>query len=203
MVLDTENPGDVLFWLADNQVNVRAAIAKKAEGGYVIRKRDGVDSEWTVLDENAFEAGMPRLIAFSPENDLLYAITAKGSETSRLVRYDLGSGVCTTLFEHPEFDVATVYMDPGSREIGAIAVLEQKLVWTPINPASTKAFSSFKERVKGEISNVTASADGSALLFRCQTDTMPAEYHLYKSETDSVRCSFGAVQSCWIMCWRP
>jgi dipeptidyl aminopeptidase/acylaminoacyl peptidase len=190
MVLDTENPGDVLLWLADNQLNVRAAVAKKADGSYAIRKRDGADSEWTVLDENAFEEGMPRLIAFSPENEFLYAVTAKGSETSRLVRYELGNGVCTTLFEHPKFDVATVYMDPGSREIGAIAVLQDKLVWTPMNLATTKAFSSFTERVHAEISNVTGSADGSALLFRCQTDTMPAEYHLYKSDTDSVSLLF-------------
>ena len=190
MALDTENPGDVLLWLADNQLNVRAAVAKKADGSYAIRKRDGTDSEWTVLDENAFEEGMPRLIAFSPENEFLYAVTAKGSETSRLVRYELGNGVCTTLFEHPKFDVATVYMDPGSREIGAIAVLQDKLVWTPMDPATTKAFSSFTERVHAEISNVTGSADGSALLFRCQTDTMPAEYHLYKSDTDSVSLLF-------------
>jgi len=190
MVLDTENPGDVLLWLADNQLNVRAAIAKRADGGYAIRKRDGADSEWTVLDENGFEDGMPRLIAFSPENEFLYAVTAKGSETSRLVRYELASGVCTTLFEHPEFDVATVYMDTDSREIGAIAVLEDKLVWTPMIPATAKAFNTLAERVHGEISNVTGSADGSALLFRCQTDTMPAEYHLYKADTDSVSLLF-------------
>jgi len=190
MVLDTENQGDVLLWLADNQLNVRAAVAKKPDGSYAIRQRDGADSEWAVLDENTFEEGMPRLIAFSPENKSLYAVTAKGSETSRLVRYELGSGVCTTLFEHPEFDVATVYMDPGSREIGAVAVLEHKLMWTPMNAATRKAFSSFTEQVHGEISNVTGSADGSALLFRCQTDRMPAEYHLYKSDTDSVSLLF-------------
>jgi dienelactone hydrolase len=190
MVLDTENPGDVLLWLADNQLNVRAAIAKKADGGYAIRKRDEADSEWTVLDENAFEEGMPRLIAFSPGNESLYAVTAKRSETSRLVRYELGSGVCTTLFEHPEFDVATVYIDPASREIGAVAVQEHKLVWTPMHPAAEKAFRSFAQRVHGEISSVAGSADGRALLFKCQTDTMPAEYHLYKSDTDSVSLLF-------------
>jgi dipeptidyl aminopeptidase/acylaminoacyl peptidase len=190
MVLDTENPGDVLQWLADHQLNVRAAIAKRADGGYAIRKRDRVDSEWAVLDEHSFEDGTPRLIAFSPDNQLLYAVTSKGSETSRLVQYELASGVCTTLFEHPEFDVATVYVDPGSREIGAIAVLEDKLVWTPMSPAMATAFGSLAERVHGEISNVTGSSDGSALLFRCQMDTMPAEYYLYESNKDSVTLLF-------------
>jgi len=190
MVMDTENPGDVLLWLADNQLNVRAAVAQKADGDYAIRKRDGADSDWTVLDENPFEEGMPRLIAFSPDNKFLYAVTAKGSATSRLVQYEFGSGACTTLFEHPEFDVATVYIDPGSREIGAIAVLEQKLVWNTMNSLTTKAFSRFTKRVHGEISYVIGSADGTTLLFRCQTDTMPAEYHLYKSDTDSVSLLF-------------
>ena len=189
-VLDTENPGDVLLWLADNQLIVRAALAQTADGGYAIRKREGADSKWSVLDENALEDGMPRLIAFSPDNEALYAITAKGSETSRLVRYEPGSGVCTTLFEHPEFDVSMVYIDPGSHEIGAVAVLEHKLVWTPMNPATARVFSSFTERVHGEISNISGSADGSAVLFRCQTDTMPAEYHLYKSDTKSVSLLF-------------
>lgn len=190
IVLDTENPGDVLLWLADNRLNIRAAIAKKADGSYAIRTRDGVNSEWTVLDENGFEDGMPRLIAFSPGNEALYAITAKGSETSRLVGYELGSAVCTTVFEHPAFDVATVYMDPGSREIGAVAVLEQKLVWTPLNAGTMKALNSFAERVQGELAHVSGSADGSALLFRCQTDTMPAEYHVYTADTDSVTLLF-------------
>jgi dipeptidyl aminopeptidase/acylaminoacyl peptidase len=202
MVLDTENPGDVLLWLADNQLNVRAAIAKTADGGYVIHKRDDKDSEWTVLDENTFEEGMPRLIAFSPENEFLYAVTAKGSETSRLVQYDLGSGACTTLFENPAFDVATVYMDPGTREIGAIAVLEQKLVWTPMNPATTKAFRRLTEAIHGEVSNVSGSSDGSTLLFRCQTERCPPSTICTRPTRIQCRCSFRAVRSCWSMCLR-
>ena len=165
---------------------VRAAIAKKADGDYTIRKRDGADSEWTVLDEIPFEEGMPRFVAFSPENESLYAVTAKGSNTSRLVRYELSSGLCTTIFEDPKFDVDKVYIDAGSREIGAVAVLRDKLVWTPMHPAAEKAFSSFAQRVHGEISSVAGSADGRALLFKCQTDTMPAEYHLYRSDIDPI-----------------
>lgn len=142
---------------------------------------------------------MPRIIAFSPENEFLYAVTAKGSETSRLVHYDIGSGACTTLFENSAFDVATVYLDPGTREIGAIAVLEEKLVWTPMNPATTKAFRRLTEGVHGEVSNVAGSSDGSTLLCRCQMETVPAEYHLYKSTRIQCRCSFRAVRSCWSM----
>jgi dipeptidyl aminopeptidase/acylaminoacyl peptidase len=190
MVLDTENPGDVLLWLADNELKVRAAIAKKADGDYTIRKRDGADSEWTVLDEIPFEEGMPRFVAFSPENESLYAVTAKGSNTSRLVRYELGNGLCTTIFEDPQFDVDKVYIDAGSREIGAVAVLRDKLVWTPMHPAAEKAFSSFAQRVHGEISSVAGSADGRALLFKCQTDTIPAEYHLYRSDIDAISLLF-------------
>ncbi len=39
--LDTENPGDVSGWLADNDFIVRAAVVQKQDGSSLIRIRDG------------------------------------------------------------------------------------------------------------------------------------------------------------------
>ena len=50
MVLDTENPGDVLLWRADNDFVVRAAVAGHADGSSLIRVRDGAGSPWRELD---------------------------------------------------------------------------------------------------------------------------------------------------------
>ena len=68
-----------------------------------------------------------------------------------------------------------------------------------MNPATTKAFRRLTEGVHGEVSNVAGSSDGSTLLCRCQMETVPAEYHLYKSTRIQCRCSFRAVRSCWSM----
>ncbi|WP_263359858.1 S9 family peptidase [Acidicapsa ligni] len=179
-VLDTENSGDVLTWLADNQHIVRAAVAQRPDGGHAIRVRDTTDAPWRTLDELPFADGLPCLIGFSPGNDALYAITAKSANTNRLVQYELASGSCTTLFEHAEFDVEKVYIDPSSREVGAVATLQNKLVWTALSPSSKRALKSFEKLDAGELSLITGAANGDALLFQCQSDIQPDQFYLYE-----------------------
>jgi hypothetical protein len=40
LTVDTENPGDVLAWLADNDHVVRASLAQSEDGGTIIRVRE-------------------------------------------------------------------------------------------------------------------------------------------------------------------
>jgi len=190
VTLDTENPGDVLVWLADNQLHVRAAIAQTSEGGYAIRVRDAADSDWRVLDELPFADGLPSLIAFSPGDDCLYAITAKNANANRLVQYELSSGSCTTLFEHPQYDVEKVYIEPGTREIGAVAILQDRLVWTALSRSSKLVLKSFEEIHTGDFSIAGGTMNGDALLFRCQSDTVPDEFYRYDSKERSASLLF-------------
>ena len=44
--LDTENPGDVAGWTADNHLQIRSAQAMRADGSTEIRLRDSIDSQW-------------------------------------------------------------------------------------------------------------------------------------------------------------
>ena len=141
--LETENPGDVLVWMADHRLQVRAVIAQLPSGGYAIRVRDVPASEWSVLDELAFEDGLPRLIGFSGDNRSLYAVTAKGANTNRLVRYDLHDGSYSVLFEHPEHDVEKVYLDPSTNEIAAVAILADRLEWAALSERLEGALASF------------------------------------------------------------
>jgi dipeptidyl aminopeptidase/acylaminoacyl peptidase len=190
ITLDTENPGDVLLWLADNELRVRAAVAQVAAGGFVIRVRERADSEWKVLDEIAFRDGHPRLVAFSPDNQFLYAITAKDASASRLVQYELCSGAVTTLFEDAEHDVERVYIEPGTRQIGAVAVLRARLVWTALSGSLAVALKSFAELDEGDFSIVSGTESGEASILHCQGDTAPAKYYLYAPETRSASLLF-------------
>jgi dipeptidyl aminopeptidase/acylaminoacyl peptidase len=182
-ILDTENPGDVLLWLADNELRVRAAVAQVPDGGFVIRVRDAVGSEWRLLDKIAFANGRPRLVAFSPDNRSLYAITAKDANANRLVQYELSSGAVSTLFEDPEHDVESVYIEPGTREIGAVAVLRERLVWTALSDPFEMALKSFEAIDGGEFSITSSTKSGDALILQIQGDIAPEKYYLYARDT--------------------
>jgi dienelactone hydrolase len=178
-VLDTENPGDVMLWLADNTLAVRAAVAQSTDGSYLIRVRANATSSWTVLDAFAVADGPPRLVAFSPDNRALHVITSKAANANRLVRYDLDTALCTVVFEDPEYDVESVYVDPASRDVVAVAVLRERLLWTALSPAFADDLTALSAIDEGDFTIDNASADGNTLIVHFQSDTEPDRFFAY------------------------
>lgn len=193
-VLDTENPGDVSQWLADNALIVRAAVAQSAGGSYVIRARDTAMAPWRPLDESPFADGQPRLVAFSPDGGALYAITAKEANARRLVRYDLATGARTVVFEDPEYDVEGIHVDPATRDVVAVAVLKERLAWTALSPSFEADVSALRAVNTGDFTIDDASADGNTLIVRYQGDTQPEQFYAY----DRTR-----AQAAFLFCSRP
>jgi len=178
-VLDTENPGDVVAWLADNAFAVRAAVAQVPDGSCVIRVRDDAAAPWRVLDDVPFADGRPRIVAFSADDRAVYAITAKDANASRLVRYDLATATRTVVHEHPEYDVERVYVDPGTHEVAAVAVLEERLVWTALTPWFEADLAALRGVNAGDFLIESASADGITLIVRYLSDACPDHYYAY------------------------
>jgi dipeptidyl aminopeptidase/acylaminoacyl peptidase len=178
-VLDTENPGDVISWLADNALVVRAAVAQVPGGSYVIRIRDDAAAPWRALDDIPFTDGAPRIVAFSPDDRALYAITAKDANASRLVRYDLATAARTVVHEHPEYEVERIYVDPGTREVVAVAVLEERLIWTAVAPSFRGDLAALRSVNAGDFLIESASADGNTLIVRYLSDALPDHYYAY------------------------
>ena len=93
LVPDTENPGDVLGWVADPELQVRAAQAAKADGGAVIRVRDDHSSAFrTWLEAGPEDALTLQTLDFSADGKSLYLISALGRDTAAVVKKDLAGG---------------------------------------------------------------------------------------------------------------
>lgn len=179
LALDTENPGDVIVWLADNALVVRAAVAQLTDGSYVIRVRDDATATWRLLDDFPFADGAPRLVAFSPDDRALYAITAKDANAARLVRYELATAVRTVVFEDPEYDVERIYVDPATRHVVAVAVLKERLIWNALTTAFEDDFKALGEVHGGDFFIENASADGNTLIVHYRSDTQPDHFYSY------------------------
>ena len=181
--LDSENPGDVSAWLADNSLVVRAAVGQLPDGSYVIRVRETVSSVWRVMDESRFTDGAPRLVAFSPDDRELYVLTARDANAGRLVRYNLATGERTVVFEHPEYDVERVYVDTATHDVVAAAVLKERLDWAALVPQFGGVLSALRDVDHGDFSIDDASADGNTLIVRYQSDAQPDRFHAYDRST--------------------
>src|SRR5215472_8834296 len=120
VVLDTENPGDVLSFTTDPDFVIRAATAfnlKTAET--ILRVRDGPNQPWRDLVVWPFEQmgmygqinGGTVVADFAPDGKSLFVVSALGSGTQRLVRIDAQTGKeLEVLAEHPKSDVAEDFL---------------------------------------------------------------------------------------------
>jgi len=179
-VLDTENPGDVVSWLADDALAVRAAVAQLPDGSSCIRVRDDARAAWRILDTYPASDGIPVPVAFSPEGTSLSVITAKGANASRLVTYDLTSATVSVLLEDDTYDVATAYVDPGSRRIVAAAILRDRRTWHAIDDGFAGTLRALAGLHDADFTIDDASADGTVLVVRFRFDNAPARYYTFE-----------------------
>lgn len=183
VMLDTENPGDIVAWLADNAFVVRAALASSPDGSTVIRVRDSATSAWRELDRIASADDMPNLVAFSSDNRALFAISAKGANASRLVKYDLVTNECATVYEDPQYAVHDTYIDPATNELVAVAVLRERLTWHVLDERFAATFAALSRLHDADFSVEDASADGMTLIVRYIFDAGPNRYYVFDRES--------------------
>src|SRR5271168_7980 len=89
--LDTENPGDIAGWLADDNMIVRAATVTTPNGGTEIRIRDGAPRPWRTLMKASMEDNLAAL-DFTKDGQSILLSTSIGTDTARLVRHEFASG---------------------------------------------------------------------------------------------------------------
>lgn len=188
--IDTENPGDVIGWLADNDHVVRAALAQSPDGATIVRVRDGAADGWRELDRIAADDGIPALVAFSPDNGALYLITAKDANAARLIRYDVASGRYEVVLEDESYDVSGAYVDVASEELVAASILRERLEWTVLDDRFSATFSGIAAAMEGDISIANSSADGNVLVVRCTSDTGPNRCYLFERREERATLLF-------------
>lgn len=62
-VLEVENPGDVSWWVADDDLVVRGARARTPDGGFEVRVRTGDNAPWRTLLRKRLKNGSSRWIS--------------------------------------------------------------------------------------------------------------------------------------------
>lgn len=110
--LDTENPGNVIAWLADHHQVVRASLAMTDQGDKLISVRDNKQAPWReLLTITSAELGGD-LIAFTADEKALYLLSSLGANTVKLLKIDVKTGAYQTLVENEAYDIEEVLINP-------------------------------------------------------------------------------------------
>ncbi len=156
VVLDTQNPGDVLAWTTDDALQIRAACALRVEDvATVVRVRDNHDAAWRDVVVSPFETtplvgqanGSSVVLGFAPGGRSFFMVTWRSTDTMRVVEIDAADGhEIASLAQNPRCDVAGGFAADGTMHLAAlqhpmtgalqaVGFNEMQPEWQAIDPA--------------------------------------------------------------------
>lgn len=184
IVMDTENPGDVLGWLTDPDFKIRAAMAQNPkDASTILRVRDGKNAPWRDLvtwpfGDNGSADG------FTADGKALYVETTLGADTARLIKLDIATGKeLETLVSDPKVDVGMVIIQPDTYVVQAVGLDYLKNEWRVLDPSIAPDFAALAQLGHGEFYLTSRDRADKNWIVTYQSDDGPVAYYAYNRDT--------------------
>jgi dipeptidyl aminopeptidase/acylaminoacyl peptidase len=177
--LDTENPGDVQSWQADNALQVRAAQVQTPDGGTIIRVRDDAKSPWRDLMKWGADETFGSTNGFTPDNKALWVTTSLDVNAARLLEIDIATGKQKVVVEDQQFDVSGTVNNPKTNALEAVSFIKQRTEYDFVDPKIKDDFAVLSKVREGDIDGVSRSLDDSKWIVTYVSDSAPVYWYLY------------------------
>ncbi len=192
LTLDTENPGDITGWNADNDFHVRAASAILPGGYQEIRVRNDANSPWKGFQRWGPDETLGGVAGFSPDNKALWLISSVDANASRLIEVDIATQSCRVIAEDAHYDVSAAIENPRSHTLEAVGFVRARLEWQFFDPAIEADFEVLRNVRDGEVNIESRSYDDKEWIVSFSSDTVPATYYVYDREARCTKFLFDA-----------
>ncbi len=190
--LDTENPGDIASWNADNNFVVRAATAILPGGYQEIRIREDAASPWKSFQRWGPDETLGGVAGFSPDNTALWIISSVDANASRLVEVDIATSKCRVIAEDPQYDVSAAIENPRSHKLEAVGFVRARIEWHFFDKQVESDFEVLRAVREGEVNIESRNYDDTLWVITYSSDVAPATYYLYDRRTKEAQFLFAA-----------
>lgn len=192
LVLDTENPGDVNEWVADAQLQVRAAVASTKEGGTEVRVRDTVKAPWKPFITVGLEEQLG-VVDFTEDGKALIIQSSINSDTSRLIEKNLKSGAERPLAGSDTSDVLGYIGYPVRHGVRAAAVdVGGRSSWIPTEPSMKSELEALKAAFSGDWSVASMDDADTKWIIGETRDLGPTRFFVWDRKTKKAELLFSA-----------
>jgi dipeptidyl aminopeptidase/acylaminoacyl peptidase len=148
--MDTENPGDVTSFFADNKFQVRAVNVTLPDGGKEIRVRDDVKSPWRSFQKWGPGDAFGGIFGFTPDNRGAYLISSVQANARRLLEVDLASGKSKVVAEDKQYDAGRILMHPKTHKLEAVRFTRERSNWTVVAKSLQADFATLQRVREGD-----------------------------------------------------
>ncbi len=188
-----ENPGDVISWLADKSLTVRAATARTPDGfSSQLRVRAAHGDAWqTVMTWGPDDQGGP--YGFTADGQGLYLSSNLGRDTLGARLYDIASAKETLLAERDNADLAGVLIHPRTRALQAVSFNRAREEWQVLDASIQAEFTALAALRPGEeFSVVGRDLNDRTWLVAFSADDGPARYYTWERAAQSATFLFAS-----------
>jgi dipeptidyl aminopeptidase/acylaminoacyl peptidase len=192
LVKEIVNPG-YAGWLADEDLQVRCAIAPLPDGSFNVLVRDSGEGEFrhllTIPPEDATSTDV---VSFSGDGRSMLMISSAGSDTGRLARVDLATGDATVLAEDPEADVSGALLHPDTRDPLIVSVLKDRMTYVVLDESVADDLKAVRALHPGDPSFSGRDEADRTWLVAFNVDAGSVSYFMYDRASKTGRLLFEA-----------
>ncbi len=179
-----ENPGDVIGWLADANLAVRACMAAAAGGAMELRVRSDSNGEWRqLLRWESEDALTSSPLSFTKDGAALYVVDSSEANAAELVRLDINTAERSKIASDPEYDVADVLIHPDTREIQMVAFVRAREEWTVLDDSIRVDVDQVRALNPGDFSITSRTLDDRVWIAGFTEDDQPVSFYRFDRAT--------------------
>ncbi len=176
--LEVENPGDVIWWVADDDLVARAARVRTPDDGFEVRVRTDAGAAWRTILRAAPDEGVFPL-AFNEDGREIFLLSSLGSDTIRVVARDIESGDDRVIASMDGFDAERVMIDPTRHVIQAVSFEPARRQWIVIDPSIAADFEAIRSLDDGDFRVASRDSDDRKWIVEFQSAHRSTRYFLW------------------------
>ncbi len=174
------NTGGFAGFLADEQLNIRAATKSRPDGGNDFYRVVNNAVEKAPFEQVTLEDSMTTQPAgFTNDGKILYWIDSRGRDTAALIAQDVATGAKTVIAQSPKADIGGALANPKTGVLEAYAVNYLKNQWVPVGGAVKDDLAFLTSRLKGEVNVASRTDADDKWIVAVDPVTAPPAAYLY------------------------
>ena len=184
LAMVAKNPGNVVKWVADNDLVVRGALVSEPGGGADLIVRKDEKSPWrTVCSWSSEDRMSSGALRFTRDGTGIYCFDARGFNMGRLVEIDIADGSATVIAEDPKSEIVSAFFQIDTYEMQAVAFEREHIEWTILDSSLGDDFDAVSKLDRGDFTFVGTDASDSTWVLGFNKDDGPVSYYLYDRRT--------------------
>ena len=184
--LVAKNPGNIESWLTDRDGKIRIAIESDGINSTVLY-RDSEEEEFRPFVDTK-DGDIISPIAFSKDNQSIYAVSNKDRDKAELVKFDLQANE-EVIYSNPQVDVMGAAYDTDQDKLLYSVFFTDKQHYTFFDEDFENFFNSLTEKLhvsESELTIIDSNKERTKFIVGISSDKEYGTYYYYDSTSDEL-----------------